>query len=194
MFQKFFIASAMVLLCLSSCKKDDDNDDNQPTPAAPDYYMNFSYNGTTYNMDSDILQYGHTRFFSLGGYVPEATIASGNNGSIEIWFQDSVKNLDLEQELIGKKIYFNENSGPYPYASVSISIESGVYYPQRPADSSFYLQIDELEYLGTDEYWGSDDIGVYTIKGDFRANLDDGNGGYTPTTGEFFMQCSMELK
>ncbi|MFK7970767.1 MAG: hypothetical protein AB8F95_10390 [Bacteroidia bacterium] len=181
-----FLIYLILGLMITACANDDTPDPGDPTPG--DYYYNLTYDGTTYNYDSDIYQAGHLFGFEyFGGWVPEAGLF-GNSIAIKFIFPDEVKNIDLNDVLVGKRIYFDDIP---PFAEITHNFGAEVRFGGWGLDSTYFAEVTEVKFLRTEEGFAAAD--VYSVKGSFRTQIENAQGDYVDAIGDFFLQCSHSI-
>lgn len=164
-------------------------DDDTPEPGDPvdgDYYYNMTYDGVTYNYDADLFQSGHLFGFQyFGGWVNEANVLGANALAMKFILPDSAINVDLDDMLVGKRIYFDDIP---PYAEVTHNIGADVRFGGSGLDSTYFVEVTEIKYLRSMEGFAAADI--YSVKGTFRTQIENAQFDYVDATGDFFLQCS----
>ena len=166
-------------------------DDDIPEPGEPDgYYYNMAYDGDTYNYDSDIFQSGHLFGFNyFGGWVPEGDNLFGDALAMKFILPDSALNIDLNDMLVGKRIYFDDIP---PYAEVTHNFGTEVRFGGWGLDSTYFVEVTEIKYLRSEEGFAAADI--YSVKGSYRTQIENAQGDYVDANGDFFLQCSHAIK
>lgn len=182
---KWTIWLSIFTFVLISCSKEEDE-----ASSDPDYYFSINFKGNSYYFDNDILQYGHNGSHQMGGYVADEQLFVGNSAGLFIGSDRAIDSLDLKAELQGKRIYFNGPDGPYPsvYLAFNFVNWGTLYSRETPGNGDYYVEIREIDFLKNDRsIW---DAEVWAVKGNYKAQMEDPDGGYTEATGDFHLQCS----
>lgn len=178
------ISTVVIVSIFISCEKKQ-NEENTPI-TNNDYYGIVTYGGETYTFNGDDFKGNHNGTRELGGFISPHKLITSSGLGLGIILEENLSNSDIQNLLVGKKIFYNGKDGPFPSVTNTSHVSNGVpIWSVEDPGLEYYIQISSIENLGANANMTRR---KFAVRGTFSVLFELDSGTKLPGSGEFYMQ------